>query len=233
MTKNKVNISFPQYIDPLENADFVDSVECGIEDEIYPIYYDEYEPDVTIRDYMKDITNTNVIGCICDLHAKIVGLGGVMNKVYSCSNYLTKVWYIFNGNNKLILDIDNKGQKEKCVVSNIRINKIVESVDEELRNIIKQYLYTPRYLLIPKDERESICMSWIDRVKQNGGDLGIIYMHDNQDIWLYKNVDDIIKFRVWYGTSEQSHTKGFISKIEVLEKSNNECVEQLKNIIYG
>ena len=57
--------------------------------------------------------------------------------------------------------------------------------------------------------------------------------HNNQDIFRAACEKDSLAFRVWYGTSEQNHTKGFFSKIEVLEKSSETILEKVKGLIYG
>jgi hypothetical protein len=53
--------------------------------------------------------------------------------------------------------------------------------------------------------------------------------HNNQDIFIAINDNSIIKFRVWYGTSEKEKTKGFINKIVVLEKSEEDLSNKLKS----
>ena len=61
----------------------------------------------------------------------------------------------------------------------------------------------------------------------------MINSHNNQDIFCATYEKDFLTFRVWYGTSEQNHTKGFFSKIEVLDKSSEKILEKVKGLIYG
>jgi hypothetical protein len=44
---------------------------------------------------------------------------------------------------------------------------------------------------------------------------------------------DNLTLRVWYGTSEKNHTKGFFSKIEVLEYSSELILTIIKKICLG
>ena len=57
--------------------------------------------------------------------------------------------------------------------------------------------------------------------------------HNNQDVFRATFENESLTFRVWYGTSEQNHTKGFFSKIEVLEKSSEIILEKIKGLVYG
>jgi hypothetical protein len=59
--------------------------------------------------------------------------------------------------------------------------------------------------------------------------LTLIESHNNQDIFTAINDKSKIKFKVWYGTSEKEKTKGFINKIVVLEKTEEDLGNKLKS----
>ena len=86
---------------------------------------------------------------------------------------------------------------------------------------------------LPTDFRKEIYSTWFKNCKNNNITLKIIQSHNNQDIFRAVSEIDSITIRVWYGTSVQNHTKGFFSKIEVLEKSSETILENIKELIYG
>ena len=87
------------------------------------------------------------------------------------------------------------------------------------RTQIKDYSFS---VVFPLDKyfREEIYSDWIQNCENKNITLKIVQSHNNQDVFRAICEKDILIFRVWYGTSEQSRTKGFFSKIEVLEKSS-------------
>jgi hypothetical protein len=83
----------------------------------------------------------------------------------------------------------------------------------------------------PSGFRQTIYSKWVESFKNENIALKIMQSHNNQDIFSATCENDSITFRVWYGTSEQNHTKGFFSKIEILEKSSEDLVFDLKKIL--
>lgn len=76
---------------------------------------------------------------------------------------------------------------------------------------------------------KAIYTKWFDILKENNYLLKLTESHNNQDIFIAINDNSKIKFRVWYGTSEKEKTKGFINKIVVLEKSEEDLGSKLKS----
>lgn len=236
-TGRKVNITSPKKISPFMDCIFEDNSEKGysIKSKKY-LVFDHYEVEYRFQEKLKILENRNVIGVICEISKLLEKIGYKLSDIQKCSDYLTKVFYITDVNeNTLILNIDNKGVKDNYAVGGIRIEK-VNSVDE---NRIKQYIeecwnkhQNNEGLKIPMDFRNEIYTHWIEQCKQKGVLLSIIESHNNQDIFkAYYNENTVI-FRVWYGTSELNHTKGFFNKIEVIEKTSDMLVEKIKIIIF-
>ena len=141
----------------------------------------------------------------------------------------------------MILNIDNKGSKDNFAVGNIRIENLngadeiiikscIEGCFEQKQTITSISDNNPE---LPRDFREEIYSVWIESCNNESINLKIIQSHNNQDIFRATSEKDNLTFRVWYGTSENNHTKGFFSKIEVLEKSSESILEKIKPIIYG
>ena len=156
---------------------------------------------------------------------------------------MTKALYSIpqSENKQLILNIDNKGSKDNYAVGNIRIENLNGADEIIVKSCIEVCLgqkqsvasisdNTPK---LPTDFREEIYSIWIESCKNESINLKIVQSHNNQDVFRASSEKDNLTFRVWYGTSENNHTKGFFSKIEVLEKTSESILERIKPIIYG
>ena len=83
----------------------------------------------------------------------------------------------------------------------------------KIKMLLEQYL--------PTDFRKSIYDEWFNESEKMNIKLKLVESDDYQDIFLATLENEKLRFRVWYRTSEQQHTKGFFSKIEVLEKTSD------------
>ena len=134
--------------------------------------------------------------------------------------------------------MDNKGEAKNWQVSKIRINKadgdeelINEKIEELFQNHSNKVGTNNDDMDFPLDFRNPIYQKWNQVLVDSGNELLLLESHNNQDIFKINKNGDELKFRVWYGTSEINHTKGFINKIEVLEKTSNNILPNLKEIL--
>lgn len=183
-----------------------------------------------------------MVGTICEISKLLEQNGCLLESTKKISEYLTKSFYSIpqNENQQFILNIDNKGEKDNFAVSNIRVDKL-NGADEiivstciadclnQKQNIVSTTDDKPE---LPSDFRQEIYSAWFENCENKNIALKIIQNHNNQDIFRATWEKDSLTFRVWYGTSEQNHTKDF-SKIEVLEKSSETILEKLKDLVYG
>jgi hypothetical protein len=239
-----VNITSAQIINPFMDCVFEDSSASGysIKSKQF-LTFENYEVETKYTDKVQSIENKNVIGTICEISKLLEQKGYLLESSKKYSEYLTKALYSIpqSVNKQLILNIDNKGAKDKFAVGNIRIESIngvdeiiVKSCIEDCFNL-KQSVSSisddnPE---LPNDFREEIYSAWLEKCKNKNINLKILQSHNNQDIFRATSGEDNLTLRVWYGTSEKNHTKGFFSKIEVLEKTSESILEQTKPIIYG
>jgi hypothetical protein len=98
---------------------------------------------------------------------------------------------------------------------------------------LKQCISECFFINFPTDFRKDIYGVWQNKCTEFNIDLKIIQSHNNQDVFKAITENEAITFRVWYSTSEQSHTKGFLSKIEVLEKTSETLMQSIKEVVYG
>jgi hypothetical protein len=239
-TENLVSIINPQEINPLMNCEFEDSAN-GFnevkESKRGLLKFQNFIPESIYANKVADLDNENVIGTICTVSKLMEPKGYVLESVQKKSDYLTKVTYSIpqSIDKKCVFNIDNKGQKDQYLVSNVRIDKL-ENDEKEIIEVVIESLFKvddkPKNdisLEIPNDFRKAIYTKWFDILKENNYLLTLTESHNNQDIFIAINDNSKIKFRVWYGTSEKEKTKGFINKIVVLEKSEEDLSNKLKS----
>ena len=133
------------------------------------------------------------------------------------------------------MNIDNKGERDKFAVSNVRIDKLENDDNIIIEELIKNLFTTDinqiqdNSLESINDFRKDIYSKWFNTLKDNNFNLKLEKSHNNHDIFIATNSKDKIKFQVWYGTSVSQKTKGFINSIIVTEKSNDDLSNNLKS----
>lgn len=239
-----VYITSPQLINPFKDCVFEDSSASGVSIKSKQLLiFKNYAVETKYADKVQSLVNKNVVGAICEISKLLEQNGYLLESSKRYSEYLTKAFYSIpkSVKNKLILNIDNKGEKDNYAVSNIRIDKLngadeiiikscIEGCFEQKQTITSISDNTPE---LPRDFREEIYSAWIESCNNESISLKIIQSNKNQDVFRATCDKDSLTFRVWYGTSEQNHTKGFFSKIEILEKSSETILEKVKGLIYG
>jgi hypothetical protein len=239
-----VNITSPQKINPFMDCVFEDSSASGvfIKSKQFLIF-ENYEIEAKYADKVQSIENQNVIGSICEISKLLEQNGYLLKSSKKYSEYLTKALYSISQseNKQLILNIDNKDSKDNFAVTNIRIENLNGADEIIVKSCIEVCLGQKQSVAsisdnnpkLPTDFREEIYSIWIESCKNENINLKIVQSHNNQDVFRASSEKDNLTFRVWYGTSENNHTKGFFSKIEVLEKTSESILEQIKPLIYG
>lgn len=239
-TENLVSIINPLEINPLMNCEFEDCA-TGFNEakEIKRLFlkFKNFIPESIYLNKVAELNNENVIGTICTVTKLIEPKGYILESVQKKSDYLTKVVYSIpqSTDKKCVFNIDNKGEKDRYAVSNVRIDRLDNGDKEIIEEVIKSLFGVKNVptqdfsLEIPNDFRKAIYSKWSNILKGNNYQLTLIESHNNQDIFSATNNERKIKFRVWYGTSEKEKTKGFINKIVVLEKSEEDLSSKLKS----
>lgn len=239
-----VNITSPQIISPFMDCVLEDSSLVGITKKPKPfLIFENYEVDIKFADKVQSHENKNVVGTICEISKVLEQNGYLLESSKKYSEYLTKAFYSIpqRHNKQLILNIDNKGSKDNFAVGNIRIENLngaeeiivktcIEDCFEKKQSVISISDDKPE---LPKDFRKEIYSAWFENCKNENISLKLMQSHNNQDVFRATCEKESLTLRVWYGTSEKNHTKGFFSKIEVLEKSSESFLEQIKPIVYG
>ena len=243
-TGKNVNIISPQTVNPFMNCVFEDNSIKGISAKSKEfLIFENYEVEPRFTDKVESLENKNVIGTICEISKLLEQNGYLIESTKRFSEYLTKAFYSIpqKENQQLILNIDNKGAKDNFAVGNIRIENLNGADENIIKKSIEDCLTQKKSVSsitndnpeLPSDFRQAIYSNWFEKCENENIALKIMQSHNNQDIFRATCDKDSLTFRVWYGTSEQNHTKGFFSKIEILEKSSETILEKVKGLIYG
>jgi len=221
-----INITSPQTINPLMNCVFEDNSGSGVSVKSKQmLVFDNYEAEAIFLDKVQSIENKNVIGAICEVSKLLEHNGYLLESTKKFSEYLTKAYYSNprTTSKQLILAIDNKGANDDFAVGGIRIEKL-ESANEEF---IKQCISECFSISFPTDFRKDIYNNWLNKLKKSNIDLDIVEQHNWQDMFFVKQEKENVKFRVWYDS------KGFFTKIEVLEKTSELLKNKVKEVCIG
>ncbi|QKZ11125.1 hypothetical protein [Spirosoma sp. KUDC1026] len=239
-----VNIISAQIINPFMDCVFEDNSSIGVSIKRKQLLiFENYDVEKKYADKVQSLENKNVVGSICEISKLLEQNNYSLESSKKCSEYLTKALYSIPqiDNKQLILNIDNKGSKDNFAVGNIRIENLNGADGIIVKSCIEDYFKQKQNVTsisddnpeLPKDFREEIYSAWLESCKNETINLKIIQSHNNQDTFRATSKKDSLTLRVWYGTSEKSHTKGFFSKIEVLDKSSYSFLEHIKSIVYG
>lgn len=239
-TENAAYIVNPKEINPFQNCEFKDESNSTIQNNTTTrtfLRFHNYELKHIGAEKLEGISNENVIGTIDLLTNQLELKGYVLESVQKKSDYLTKVIFSIPQaiDKKCILNIDNKGDKDKFAVSNVRIDKLENDDKYMIEELIKNLFIADinqiedNSLESINDFRKDIYSKWRNTLESNNFNLKLEKSHNNHDIFIAVNGIDTIKFQVWYGTSVSQKTKGFINSIIVTEKSNDNLGNNLKS----
>jgi hypothetical protein len=239
-----VNIASPQIINPFMDCVFEDSCISGVPIKSKQfLIFENYEVEIQYAEKFQSLENKNVIGAICEISKLLEQNGYLLESYKKYTEYLTKAFFSIpqSDNKQLILNIDNKGSKDNFAVGNIRIENLNGANEIIVKTCIEDCLNQKQGIIsitddkpeLPKDFRKEIYSAWFENCENENIKFEIIQSHNNQDIFRATSEKDNMTLRVWYGTSEKNHTKGFISKIEVLENSSDLLLTIIKKICLG
>ena len=231
-----VCINSPQKISPLMNCTFEDNSINGTVRNSF-LTFDNYIVELRFAEKLQSIENKNVVGAVCTLSKKLEQNGYLLERIKKFSDHLTKAFYFIPQtiDKELVLAIDNKGIRDNFAVSGIRIEKLENSNEEFIKQCISECFSDKQNndslingnINFPIDFRNDIYNIWLNKCQELNVDLTLVEQHNWQDIFLANQEKEKVKFRVWYDS------KGFFTKIEVLENTSKPLISKIKEICIG
>lgn len=226
-------IAQPQYVHPFMNCT-VSETDSGVSPSKQLLIYDEYIVPSRFAEIVPQ-KNINASAAICEF-AKIVELQGyILKEVKPCSDYLTKaVFSIPQGiKKKLVIDFHNKGAKDSFGISTIKMepNELVDAtfIKQSIETVFSQTLLCNQPTVCP-DYITEVVNVFIEQMKVRGIQLEIVSSKDYQIICKATSDNGNATLRLWYGTSLENHSKGFINKIEVFDITDTAIANEVRQM---
>jgi hypothetical protein len=232
-TSGILRLANPQTIHPLMEVHFEDTTlsnNDSTNNKKALLTFNDYKVDERFLEKIPASLNENVKGSICELGKLFEQMGYLLESVNQSGEYLTKVNFSIpsNINKHLIIAISNKGEKDNWGVASIRIEKSEGENETKINECIETLFHLAQgnknenLIPLPTDFRGKVYKKWLSTLSEKGFNLEMVESHKNQDIFKAVSEDSKAKFRVWY------RDDGFISKIIMLEKSDENLGENLK-----
>ena len=127
-TTNTLLVANPQFVHPLMDTPFEDTSSANIDNEPAKkkfLTFPDYQIEERFADKIPEQLKENVIGAVCELSIKLEQHGLLLESINSNGDYLTKAVYSVpsSTDSRVIIAINNKGQKDNWSVSSIRIEQ--------------------------------------------------------------------------------------------------------------
>lgn len=226
-------IAQPQYVHPFMNCT-VSETDSGVNPPKQLLIYDGYKVPSRFSDMV--LNNVNASAAICELAKLIEPSGYILEVVKPCNDYLTKaVFSVPQGiKKKLVIDIHNKGAKDSYGISAIRMepNELVDAtcIEQCIDTVFSQAVSynksvdTPDYIL-------EVVKVFGEQMKERGFKLEVVSSKDYQIVCKVTSDNGNAMLRLWYGTSLESHSKGFINKIEMFDVTDTTIASEVREMI--
>lgn len=227
------HIAQPQYIHPFMNCT-VSETDSGVNPPKQLLIYDGYKVPSRFTE-MVALNNVNASAAVCELAKLVESSGYILEEVKQCNDYLTKaVFSVPQGvKKKLIIDFHNKGIKDSYGVSAIKMdpNELIDTtcIKQSIETVFSQAAYnklveTPWYIL-------EVIKAFGEQMKERGFKLDVVSSKDYQIVCKVTSNNGNVTLRLWYGTSLENHSKGFINKIEVFDITDTAIASEVREMI--
>lgn len=227
-------IAQPQYVHPFMNC-IVNETDSGVNPPKQLLIYDGYKVPFRFTE-MVALNNVNVSAAVCELAKLVEPRGYILEEVKQCSDYLTKaVFSVPQGvKKKLVIDFHNKGAKDSYGISAIIMepNEFIDAtcIKQGIETIFSQaascnkLVETPDYIL-------EVVKAFGEQMKERGFKLEVVSGKDYQIVCKVTSDNGNAMLRLWYGTSLESHSKGFVNKIEVFGITDSTIASEVREML--
>ena len=227
------HIAQPQYVHPFMNCT-VSETDSDVNPPKQLLIYDGYKVPSRFTEIVT-LNNVNASAAICELAKLVEPSGYILEEVKQCSDYLTKaVFSVPQGvKKKMVIDFHNKGVKDSYGVSAIKMesNELVDTtcIKQSIETVFSQaecnkLVETPWYIL-------EVIKAFGEQMKERGFKLDVVSSKDYQVVCKVRSNNGNVTLRLWYGTSLENHSKGFVNKIEVFDITDTAIASEVREMI--
>lgn len=233
-SETKLFIANPMEINPFKDCNFVDNIDVGNNTDNSQgrrnneLIFENFVIPDSLSEKINDDLLENVKGAICSITNRLESDNIILETTERKGDYLTKAYYskINSKESELRVAISNNGSG---AVTSIRIEKSsgidTTTIQESILAIQSSESRpngdnTPEW---PSDFREEIYNKWKEKFISKNWDFDLVESHAHQDVFEIEKESQKARFRVWYNNN------GFFTNITVLEKSDIELGNQLKD----
>lgn len=224
-------IAQPQYVQPFMNC-VVSETDSGVNTGKKVLIFEDYSIPPRFSETV-NLKNLSASAAVCELAILLEPKGYILEEVKPSGDYLTKAIFSIPQDIKkrLVIDVHNKGAKDSYGVSAIKIEpynlvdgNVVKTAIESVMSmhpIQKEVADCPNYIMVVLD-------SFKEALTDRRVSLELVSAKDYQVICKASSDKGVATLRLWYGTSLENHTKGFINKIEVFDVSDPSITDMVR-----
>jgi putative helicase len=225
-------ITQPRYIHPFMDCK-ISEKDSGISSSKRILIFETYEVPPQFEEIVK-LENTSVVAAICELAKNIEAHNYILKEVKTCSDYQTKAVFLTPQKEKeFIINVHNKGAKDKFGVSSITFerNDVADSmiISEAIESVCSLTPMSIRTTQWPEYISE-VYLSFVEQMKESRIEIELVSNKDHQINCKATSSKGSAMLRLWYGTSLENNTKGFITNIEFLEISDDDIITEIRKI---
>ena len=226
-------IAQPQYVHPFMNCT-VSETDSGVNPPKQLLIYDGYKVPSRFSE-MVALNNVNASAAICELAKLIEPSGYILEEVKPCNDYLTKaIFSVPQGiKKKLVIDFYNKDAKDSYGISAIRMGpNVVDAtcIKQGIETVFSQAVSCNKFVETP-DYIWEIVKAFGEQMKERGFKFEVVSGKDHQIVCKVTSDNGNAMLRLWYGTSLESHNKGFVNKIEVFDITDPSIANEVREMI--
>jgi hypothetical protein len=230
----KVYTSNPIEISPFMDCQFEDTVDDGwTENEAgqkNSFEFNDFEIPKRFTDKVLSELNQNAQAAISLFSESIEKEGILLERTQKSGDYISKAFYSTpNDGSDLTMVFNNNG---KGFVTSIRPERNGEPFIDLINNAIQNIYEASKkddqtdVVAMPNDFRKDIYQGLINRSSELGGELTLTACNAYHDIFIYKNDNNKIEFKLIY------NGKGVFSYLKTIRKTNSNISIALHDLIF-
>ena len=225
-------ITHPRYIHPFMDCK-ISETDSGISSSKRILVFETYEVTPQFEEIVK-LENTSVVAAICELAKNLEAHNYILKEVKICGEYQTKAVFLTPQKEKeFIINVHNKGAKDKFGVSSITLERndgadsmIISEAIESVWSLTPMSIRTTQW----SEYISEVFLSFVEQMKESQIKIELVSNKDYQINCKATSSKGSAMLRLWYGTSLENNTKGFITKIEFFENSDVDIITEIRKI---